>query len=79
MASNSDTPWEVIEELLDDEDMDVAKAARKTLDKWVMRMKKMMTKLDLAGATGQYFLTGLTGLTRFGLTNNPYMISYMTS
>ncbi len=33
LASNSDTPEEFIEELIDDEDMDVARAARKTLNK----------------------------------------------
>jgi len=33
LASNSDTPREFIEELIDDEDMDVARAARKTLNK----------------------------------------------
>jgi len=32
LASNSDTPGEFIEELIDDEDMDVARAARKTLN-----------------------------------------------
>ncbi len=33
LASNSGTPREFIEELIDDEDMDVARAARKTLNK----------------------------------------------
>ena len=33
LASNSDTPGEFIEELIDDEDMDVPRAARKTLNK----------------------------------------------
>ena len=32
LASNSDTPEEFIEELVDDEDMDVARAARKTVN-----------------------------------------------
>jgi len=34
LASNSDTPEEFIEELIDDEDMDVARAARKTMNKF---------------------------------------------
>ena len=33
LASNSDTPEEFIAELIDDEDMDVARTARKTLNK----------------------------------------------
>jgi len=32
LASNSDTPRQYVEELIDDEDMDVARAARKTLN-----------------------------------------------